>query len=287
VNVLIIGSNGQLGWELVRTCPDGITLFAVDYPDIDITGAGSVASVMDRYSPDWVVNAAAYTHVDGAEKDPDAAHAVNCRGAEHIAVQIQKRRARLVHISTDFVFKGDGCLPYTPLDRPDPVSVYGKTKLAGERAVMDMAGEATAIIRTAWLYSSHGSNFVKTMLDLMEKKAELKVVDDQIGTPTWANGLAMAVWAVVEKQLTGLYHWTDAGVASWYDFAVAIQEEALALKLISKQIPVSPIPTEKYPTPAKRPSYSVLSKQDLLDKTELPFMHWRCQLRQMLRELAE
>ncbi|MGD9824407.1 dTDP-4-dehydrorhamnose reductase [Desulfobacter sp.] len=285
MKVLIVGSNGQLGWELQRTIPQGIDISAVDMPQIDITNPESIAGVMDRAIPDWVINCAAYTNVDGAESDRDAAHAINCEGAGNLARAVSRAGARLVHISTDFIFSGEGSRPYRPEDVPAPQSVYGRTKLDGEKAVKQVLEEDTLIIRTAWLYSSHGNNFVHTMIRLMKEKPALTVIDDQIGTPCWARGLAEAVWASVEKRLAGIFHWTDAGAASWYDFAVAIQEEALAAGLLKKKIPVAPIPTRAYPTPARRPAYSVLDKTGTWEATGLSPCHWRKQLRIMIGEI--
>jgi dTDP-4-dehydrorhamnose reductase len=286
MKVLIVGSNGQLGCELQRTCPSGIEISAKDYPDIDITKNKSFRLVIDKEAPDWIINSAAYTNVDGAEEEPGEAHAVNCEGAKNLAREALRVNARLVHISTDFVFNGNNCRPYKPLDPPDPQSVYGKTKLDGELAVLNILKEDALIIRTAWLYSVHGNNFVYTMLRLMKEKEEITVIDDQIGTPTWANGLAKAIWATMEKGLKGIFHWTDAGVASWYDFAVAIQDEAIDAGILSKRISIQPIPTEKYLTQAKRPSFSVLDKRNLLDATGLLSVHWRIQLRHMIREFT-
>lgn len=286
MKVLVVGSNGQLGWELQRTCPDNVELSAKDYPDIDITDEKGLTLIMDRKVPDWIINSAAYTNVDGAESDSETAYAVNCLGAENLARQALRINARLVHISTDFVFNGKSSRPYNPLDTPDPCSVYGKTKLQGEQAVLNILPNDAMIIRTAWLYASHGNNFVHTMLRLMREKPELAVIDDQIGSPTWANGLAAAVWVAINKELRGIFHWTDAGVASWYDFAVAIQEEAVSAGILSRKIPIRPIPTEEYPTPAKRPAFSVLNKRDLLDAAGLSLAHWRHQLRQMIREIV-
>jgi len=286
MKVLIIGSNGQLGWELQRTCPRGFGLAAIDYPQIDITQKDSVTAVLDKHKPEWIINCAAYTNVDGAETDEVAAHAVNCVGAGILARVARKIKARLVHISTDFIFNGDSYRPYKPEDTPDPRSIYGKTKLAGEQAVLDILIDEALIIRTAWLYSSHGKNFVHTMIRLMQEKESLNVIDDQVGTPCWANGLARAVWASVEKNLTGIFHWTDAGIASWYDFAVAIQEEAFQAGILDKQISVMPIPTEKYPTPAQRPAFSVLDKSSFTAATDLIPCHWRQQLRRMIKELS-
>lgn len=285
MKILVIGSEGQLGSELKKTCPGDCVLTAVDYPDIDLCDAASVTTCIGDASYDVVINAAAYTAVDLAETEPDKARKVNSEGVRAVATAVKNTGARLVHISTDFVFDGEKGSPYLPEDKPNPQSVYGQTKLDGEKAVIDILGENALIIRTAWLYSATGSNFVKTMLRLMAERESLSVVDDQIGSPCWALGLATAIWRAIEKKCTGVFHWTDAGVASWYDFALAIQEEGLAKGLISKEIPVTPIASKEYPTPAKRPPYSVLDKSTFLNILEIKPVHWRIQLRSMLNEL--
>jgi dTDP-4-dehydrorhamnose reductase len=199
MKVLIIGAGGQLGSELLKICPKDCKAAGMDVPEIDITDSADVERALAVHGPDWVINCAAYTQVDKAESEPDAAHAVNCTGPANLARAVKANKARMVHISTDFVFSGDQSRPYKPDDRPDPKSVYGRTKLAGEQAVTDILGNEALIIRTAWLYAAHGNNFVKTMICLMKEKERLGVVDDQVGTPCWANGLAQAVWAAVEK----------------------------------------------------------------------------------------
>ena len=285
MKVLLIGATGQLGWELVRTCPDTIELSALDCPEIDLCSRQSVEQCMRKVSPDCIINAAAYTAVDLAEQEEKAADLLNHQAVLELATLCEENKIRLVHISTDFVFNGQHFRPYTPEDIPCPESVYGKSKLEGERAVEQVMGHRALIIRTAWLYSAHGHNFVKTLLHLMKEKDELKVIDEQVGSPTWAFGLARAIWASVEKELTGLFHWTDAGVASWYDFAVAIQEEALPAGLLTRAIPIFPVPTSEYPTPAKRPLYGVLDKRSMWQATGIIPVHWRVQLRSMLKEL--
>ena len=285
MKVLIVGANGQLGWELERTLPKGMETVGLDFPEIDITRPELVEAVVDRHQPDWIVNAAAYTDVDGAQSHETQAQAVNCDGARNVARAAKDAGVGLVHVSTDFIFNGEKGSPYKWDDTPDPKSVYGKTKLAGERAVQEVFGANTLIIRTAWLYSSHGNNFVHTMIKLMKQRSALSIIEDQIGTPCWANGLALAVWACIQKQLSGIYHWTDAGAASWYDFSVAIQEEALALGILENPISIWPIPTTDYPTPAQRPAYSVLDKTGLRRAAGLEPVHWRTQLRKMMAEL--
>lgn len=285
MKVLIIGSEGQLGSELRKTCPSEISLTALDYPEVDLCDKESIYRCIKKVSPDWVINAAAYTAVDLAETEQEKAWDINCKGVRHLASAVKEEGGRLVQISTDFVFDGKKGSPYLPDDATNPESIYGKTKLEGEKSVLEVFGEKALIIRTAWLYSKTGNNFVKTMLRLMDVKDSLNVVDDQIGTPCWAFGLAKIVWAAIDKNVAGIFHWTDAGVASWYDFAVAIREEALNIGLLQKQIPVNPIPAINYPTPAKRPSYSVLDKSSTLKKLEITSVNWRIQLRRMLKEL--
>ncbi len=286
MKVLIAGSNGQLGWELNRTCPDEYKIISLDYPGIDICDSASVSGILKKYKPDWIINCAAYTNVDKAEIDEAAARAVNCEGAANLAGGALEINARMVHISTDFVFNGNTAKPWRPCDIPDPCSVYGKTKLEGEKSVQDILKNEALIIRTAWLYSVHGNNFVHTMIRLMKEKEILNVIYDQIGTPCWAKGLARAVWEAVKFNLKGIFHWTDAGVASWYDFAVAIGEEAVSAGLIKKEIPIVPIPSEKYPAPAQRPNFSVLDKTGFTAATGMMPEHWRKQLRNMIKEIS-
>lgn len=285
--ILIAGANGQLGWELQRTAPSGATLFTTDVGDLDITSATAVQAFVEHTKPHVIINAAAYTAVDKAEQEQGAAFAVNTDGAANLAKAAQQCNVRLIHISTDFIFDGKKSTPYLPADTPNPLSIYGASKLKGEQRVQEITQGGALVIRTAWVYSSHGTNFVKTMLRLMREREQLGVVADQVGTPTWAKGLANAIWSfVAQTDLKGMYHWTDAGLASWYDFAVAIQEEALQLGLLDKAVPIRPIPTTQYPTPATRPAYSVLDKTAAWVSLEFSPVHWREQLRQMLKELS-
>ncbi|WP_319577419.1 dTDP-4-dehydrorhamnose reductase [uncultured Desulfobacter sp.] len=285
MKVLLLGANGQLGWELKRTCPQDIILTTCDYPKVDFLSTTSITTCIETARPDWIINAAAYTAVDKAEEEKETAERINHTAVREIAGLCRQNNIRLIQISTDFVFNGKAHRPYLPQDTPDPISTYGKTKLKGEQAALEILKDDAAIIRTAWLYSSHGANFVKSMLNFFETKPELNIIDEQIGTPTWANGLAQAVWQAIDKNLTGIHHFTDAGIASWYDFATAIQEEALSLNLTQKEIPINPIPASQYPTPAERPFYSVLDKTSLWQTLDLKPVHWRKQLRSMLKEL--
>ncbi len=285
--VLVTGANGQLGWELRRHGQQlNYPLHALGRSALDITDAKAVHATIDSLRPSVIINAAAYTAVDRAEEEPERAYAVNRNGVANLARASLRCGAWLVHISTDFVFDGYKGAPYKPDDAPRPQGVYGASKLAGEVVVREIMADKALIIRTAWVYSAHGNNFVKTMLRLMGSRDELRVVEDQIGSPTWARGLADCIWRALGCRLAGTYHWTDAGAASWYDFAVAIQEEALSLGLLSKRLPLKPITTGEYPTPARRPSYSVLDKSATWRELKHVAPHWRESLRQMLGELA-
>ena len=287
MKVLITGANGQLGWELQRTVPKGWQVTAFGHAELDITDASAVELTISDLNPDLVINTAAYTAVDKAEEEAEKAYKVNAQGAANIAKAAANSNARLIHISTDFVFDGLQSSPYLPSDTTNPLGVYGASKLEGEKQVTEILPDAL-IIRTGWLYSSHGHNFAKTMLTLMNNNKELTVVADQIGTPTWARGLAEAVWDISKKQeIKGIMHWTDGGLANWYDFAVAIQEEAIEAGIINKATHIKPIRTEDYPTPAKRPSYSVMDKAATWDALGYKANHWRLNLRKMLHELGE
>jgi dTDP-4-dehydrorhamnose reductase len=287
LKVLLTGANGQLGTALRSLVPPGVDLIAHDIQTLDLGDAAQVGREMRRVAPAVVINAAAYTQVDQAESDRDAAFRVNAEGPRLMAEAVAAQGVRLIHVSTDFVFSGDQAVPYQPDAATGPVNVYGESKLAGEKAVLAALGNTATVVRTSWLYAAAGRNFVKTMLSLMASRESLGVVVDQVGSPTWANTLARAVWDMArDPAIHGLQHWTDEGVASWYDFAVAIQEEALARRLLPKAIPIRAIPASDYPTPARRPSYSVLDKRATAALLGYSPPHWRQSLRNMLDELA-
>lgn len=286
--VLITGANGQLGWELQRTVPHGYKPTLLDKGGLDIIDESAVACCVEELQPNLIINAAAYTAVDKAEEDQEAAYAVNATGAGNLARASAATGCRLIQISTDFVFDGSQSTPYLPTDRPSPLGVYGDSKLKGEKLVSEITNGQALILRTAWVYSCQGSNFVKSMLRIMDQHDHLRVVADQVGTPSWAKGIAQAIWALAGLgEAKGIYHWTDAGVASWYDFAVAIQEEALAIGLLKERVTISPIRTEDYPVAAQRPSYSVLDKTSTWKLLGDTAPHWRQSLRGMLLELKE
>lgn len=285
MKVLVAGAAGQLGRALQATAPAGTTMFAPPEADFDILDDGKVAATVEAGRPDLIVNAAAYTAVDKAETDRDTAEAVNGTAAGRLAAAAASVGARFVHVSTDFVFDGLSPLPYLPDAPPAPLGVYGETKLSGERQAV--AGHpGSLVVRTAWVYGAQGNNFVRTMLRLMRERDELKVVADQVGTPTHAKSLARAIWALDADGATGMFHWTDAGVASWYDFAVAIRDEGLALGLLDRRTEVVPIRTRDYPTPARRPAMSVLDKSSSWAITG-PAAHWRDELRLALLEMKD
>lgn len=273
---LITGCNGQLGRELTARLPNAI---ATDADALDITDFDAVKKFVTTNNIDTIINCAAYTAVDRAESDVDLATRVNVIGPENLA----KTGCKLVHISTDYVFDGTSHTPYKTTDTPNPTSVYGKTKLAGERAILQNNSNAI-IIRTAWLYSTYGNNFVKTMLRLGAERETINVVCDQIGTPTYAGDLADAIVKIlpqINHETAGIYHYTNMGVCSWYDFATAIME------LGGRKCTVNAIPTSEYPTPATRPFYSVLDKTKIIKTFGITIPHWHDALRRCLPQIQE
>jgi dTDP-4-dehydrorhamnose reductase len=286
MKILIIGKNGQLANELLVEKPQDYQVLALGRNDVEITKLEALDKVVSDYQPSVIINSSAYTAVDKAESDIEAAYAINHIAVENIAKVAKKHLARLVHVSTDFVFNGESTKPYGVNDITSPTSAYGASKRAGELAIIDNYPENASIIRTSWLYSTFANNFVKTMLKLMEEKEELGIVNDQIGSPTSANGLAKFIWALVAKpEIDLIYHWCDLGSESWFDFALAIQEEGLKQGLLTKKIPIKGIPSSSYPTPAKRPKYSVLdcsNSQDILASID-----WQDQLTRCLANYNE
>ncbi len=260
LKVLITGANGQLGQALRATVPPGYRVTGLDRHQLDITHRAAVESLIDDLQPDWVINAAAYTAVDRAETESDLAFVVNGDAPGYLAAALAKTGGRLLHVSTDFVFDGQASTPYPPDATPHPINVYGASKLAGEKSVQAHLGDQALIVRTAWVYDGINRNFVTTMLRLMAEREEVRVVADQIGTPTATHTLATTLWQGLAQDWQGIYHVTDAGVASWYDFAVAIQRHGRKLGLLERSVPVIPITTAEFPTAARRPAYSVLDK---------------------------
>jgi dTDP-4-dehydrorhamnose reductase len=284
VKILVLGAGGQVGRAVIRATPAAQAAIGKTRTELDIADAPAIAALLDGRGFDWIVNAAAYTAVDLAEDEKAQARLVNDTAVGVLTQAAARAGCRLVHLSTDFVFDGASSRAYAPADTPNPLSVYGETKLGGERRVQQ--GGSGVVLRTAWVYASAGRNFVLTMLKLMREREELRVVCDQIGAPTWAGGLGAAIWSLIEADAPpGLYHWTDLGVATWYDFAVAIQEEALARGLLARAVPIRPIRSSEYPTRARRPAFSVLDTESTRALVGAPARHWRQHLRMMLDEL--
>lgn len=283
--VLISGADGQLGRALHGGVPEGVQALSANRLALDISNELAVRRWCEEHSPTAIINAAAYTAVDKAESDSELATKVNVDGARNLARVACERQIPILQVSTDFVFNGRKGSPYLATDTADPLNVYGATKLAGEFAVIEEAGELAAILRTAWVYGETGNNFVLSMLRLMAERESLSVVSDQIGSPTNVTGLAGACWSMFTAEVRGVHHWTDAGVASWYDFAHAIQQEALALELLSTEIPILPIPAAEYPTPAVRPAMSVLDKTATWQALQWSPVHWQLELKSVLTKL--
>ncbi|MGE5495695.1 MAG: dTDP-4-dehydrorhamnose reductase [Burkholderiales bacterium] len=278
--VLIIGSNGQLGRQMQKTLTQkNINCKAYDYPEIDISDIMSMQTLFEQTNPDTVINCAAYTNVDKAETDYDAAYKINALGPKILAEICFKRNIELIHISTDYVFNGEAIIengisrPYFETDSCDPQTVYGKTKLEGERFIRQY--EKYYVLRTAWLYGD-GNNFVKTMLRLSEVQDEVRVVNDQIGSPTSTVDLANAICGLIGTGAYGLYHATCEGQCSWYDFAQKI------FKLRGLEIKVVPVTSEEFPRPAKRPKWSVLENRALKVVGKNVFRPWEDALKEYL-----
>lgn len=286
MKILIAGAGGQVGRALLGCAPQGSNVVGLTRADLDIGDANSVIARVRAEHPDVIICAGAYTAVDRAESEPELTARVNIEGPRNLAQAAYEIGARLMHISTDFVFDGSASTAYRPDAPTNPLSVYGRTKLAGEQAIQSILPDRSIIVRTAWVYAAQGNNFMRTMLRLMEAKGHVRVVADQIGSPTAAISLARVLWAFAGRvDLNGLYHWTDAGVASWYDFAVAIAEEGAALGLLPATVRVDPITTADYPTAARRPAFSVLDSRASLAALALTPQHWRAALRAELKEL--
>lgn len=290
--LLLLGSDGQVGWELCRTlAPVGQVIAAsldgVHGPAVDLADAASVRRLFAETGPDAVVNAAAYTAVDRAENEPERAMAINGDALGLIGALAAETGIPVVHYSTDFVFSGQTDHPYREDDPTEPLSVYGKSKLAGERALLD-SGATALILRTAWVYGVRGSNFLLTMLRLFRERTELRVVDDQFGTPTWSRMLAEVTAQILHRAfrrdldldaLSGIYHVTSGGATSWYGFAEAIREAT------GVQCRLLPIPTSEYPAPARRPAYSVLDTHRFHATFGLALPEWRQSLLMCLADL--
>jgi len=277
--VLVTGANGQLGLCFQELSKLHVTIQFVfsDSKQLDITNKELVKAVFESTNFDFCINCAAYTAVDLAESDSDTAKKINVLGAKNLAEACLNNNTRLIHVSTDFVFDGTSNIPYTEEDRTEPLSVYGETKLEGEIAITSVLKEYF-ILRTSWLYSEFGNNFMKTMLRLSTDRSELGIISDQIGSPTYAKDLAKVIVHIIKTNSNefGLYHYSNEGVASWYDFAKAIFE------ITNTKIITNAIPTSAYPTPAKRPRFSVMNKTKLKKNLEIEIPYWRDSLKEAI-----
>ncbi len=285
MRVLVTGAGGQLAVDLIGTAPPSVELVALDHGVLDITDDASVHQAVTEYGPEVIINTASYTAVDRAEEEQKAARLVNGDAVGRLARRADLADARLIHLSTDFVFDGTATEPYRPEAATNPLSVYGASKLEGELRALE--SPSSTVVRTSRLFSGHGDNFVETMLRLMLERDELTVVDDQTGSPTWSQGLAGVLWRFAARpDLTGIWHWSDGGSCTWYQWAVALQQQALARGLLERTIPITPVPTSDYPTPATRPSYSVLDVSATCAALEVQQVPWENTLGSMLDEMA-
>lgn len=285
--ILVTGANGQLGRETVLALQaDGESFLAIGWKELDFSQPGQVAETIADYAADWVINCAAYTQVDKAEEERELAFAINRDAARAVAEGVKCSGGRLLHISTDFIFEGEQSHPYKEVDAVSPLGVYGQSKLEGEQTVREVLPEAL-ILRTAWVYGVHGHNFVKTILRLASERETLRVVDDQIGTPSWTGDIVRAIQSLIRYKATGTYQFTNEGVASWYDFAVEVVASAKQLGFPVVAETIQPIPTEDFPLPAKRPAYSVMSKVKIRDVLGYQIPHWRTSLYAMLKQQSD
>lgn len=282
MRILITGAAGQLGRELTLLLGTaGEELITIDREELDFSLPERVAGYVSQLRADWVINCAAYTQVDKAEQEHELAALVNRESARAVAEGVRDSGGRLLHISTDYIFDGRHATAYLETDPPNPQSIYGRTKWEGERAVLQALPEAL-ILRTSWVYGIHGNNFVKTMLRLAAEREQLSVVDDQIGTPSWTYDIAVAISTLIAAEHSGTYHFTNEGVASWYDFASEIISTARELGYPVKVKRLRPIPSSAYPTPATRPHFSLLDKRKIREVLGYDIPHWRESLQLML-----
>jgi dTDP-4-dehydrorhamnose reductase len=285
--VLLIGAKGQVGQELQVTLPYLGEVISIGREELDLTNSEKISQLIGEIHPDYLVNAAAYTAVDKAETEPDLAYSINAIAPKIMAESAEKIKAKFLHISTDYVFDGRKNTPYLETDLTNPLGVYGQSKLRGEEEIKTVNSQAI-ILRTAWVYGSYGkSNFVKTMLRLGKEREELKVVVDQVGSPTWAKDIATAITHLLINvdNPPGIYNFTNSGVASWFDLTKAIFEEAKISGIPLKIQRVIPITTAEYPTPAVRPAYSVLSGQKISQQLDYIPPYWRDSLKAMLTQI--
>jgi dTDP-4-dehydrorhamnose reductase len=292
IKVMLTGKDGQLGKALVNKIPAGIEVVALGRQDLDLSNKEACHNAVLEHRPEWVLNAGAYTAVDRAESEPELAMAINAVAPEAFAQALGEVGGRILQVSTDFVFNGTQGHPYHPDQTVDPISVYGTTKAEGERLVQKaLPATSFCILRTSWVYGPVGNNFCLTMLRLHHLKSAqnetLNVVADQIGCPTSALTLACACWSAINHGASGIHHFSDAGAASWYDFAIAIGEAGVAAGVINQSAKVVPITSSEYPTPAKRPGYSLLDCTATWIALELEINHWQKELSKVIAKIPK
>jgi dTDP-4-dehydrorhamnose reductase len=284
-NILVTGSNGQVGSEIRALHSDyPYNFFFTDRSSLDITDATAVEKFIEANNINTIINCAAYTAVDKAESDEANADAINHLAVKNFALTCKEKNIKLIHISTDYVFDGKNYKPYTEEDTTNPEGIYGKTKLDGEKALLHVSPANSLIIRTSWVYSSFGANFVKTMLRLGREKEHLGVIYDQVGTPTYARDLARAILDIlpnIKNEKTEIYNYSNEGVLSWYDFAKEI------MRMAKLECKVNPIETKEYPTPTTRPHYSLLNKSKIKQEFGIEIPYWKDSLDACLKTLGE
>lgn len=285
MRVMVTGAGGQLARALAELAGESVQCLMMGRDACDLADDESIRKAVRFAAPEAIINCAAYTAVDRAENEQALANRINGAAVATLAQAAADCGAKLVQVSTDFVFDGESAHPYQPCSSTTPISAYGASKLAGERAALENAD--ALVLRTAWVHGAGGRNFVEAMLRLMAERDSLAVVSDQIGTPTHARSLARAIWDLLAIGVSGVRHFTDAGVCSWYDFAVAIQEEAHALDILTRKVAISPIRSKDYPQAARRPASSVLDKTETWRDLGWRSDHWRSELRLMLKRRKE
>ncbi|NRH26821.1 dTDP-4-dehydrorhamnose reductase [Pseudomonas sp. MS19] len=291
MHVLITGAQGQVGQELIRLAPADFSVIGLGSSELDISNPEQVVSQISELKPQLIINAAAYTAVDKAETVSERAYAVNAKGAENLAASSAALGIPMLHISTDYVFSGDASAPYKETDSTGPTGIYGASKLAGELAVAKQCAQHV-IMRTSWVFGAQGNNFVKTMLRLAQSRDELGVVADQHGCPTSAASIAKALWSLASQYSNkgnlnwGIYHFSNMPATTWHGFAEEIFNQAVAFKILAKVPQVNPINTQDYPTPARRPAWSVMDCSLIEEKLNITQSDWRDELREMLKEMA-
>ncbi|WP_413683882.1 dTDP-4-dehydrorhamnose reductase [Prochlorococcus sp. MIT 1011] len=295
MRILLTGSSGQLGKAIISRKPNNVDLIEINREKLDLENEQQCEEIILRYRPDLLINCAAYTDVDKAEKEPKLAKSINSVAPKILSESLLKIGGKLIQISTDYVFNGQTNIAYDENSLRNPVNIYGSTKVGAEEAIQKIfndSGDAT-IIRTSWLIGSYGNNFVDTMLELNEIKDEIRVVSDQIGSPTSIFSLSNVCWKIVDKflinnsgaKLPSILHWSDAGIASWYDLAISIADIALELGLIKKKARILPIYTNEYPRAAKRPPYSLLDSSKARKLLNISSTHWRHMLVEILQKI--